>query len=79
MQIYIYTGRRGVAEQTVRCARRRMNFALIERCIHPSIARIVAAVGIKAWAMRTRMHDDRLCEERKKKEGASGVLGRIEQ
>ena len=69
MQIYIYTARRGVAEQTVRCSRRRMNFALIERCIHPSIYRIiVAAVGIKAWAMRTRMHDDRLCEERKKRE-----------
>ena len=49
------------------------------RTVHPSIYRIIAAVGIKAWAMRTRMHDDRLCEERKKKEGASGVLGRIEQ
>ena len=50
------------------------------RTVHPSIYRIiVAAVGIKAWAMRTRMHDDRLCEERKKKEGACGVLGRIEQ
>ena len=38
------------------------------RTVHPSIHRIIAAVGIKAWAMHACMHDDRLCEER------SGVL-----
>ena len=45
-----------------------MNFALIKRCLHPSIASSLP-VGIKAWAMNAcmRMHDDRLREERKKR------------
>ena len=72
MQIH----RREVAQQTVRSSRRRMNFALIERCIHPSIYRIIsdAAVGIGDAHTPACMMTD--CA---KKERASGVLGRIEQ